>query len=220
MMRTQTMFVAAALLATGGGTAMAAPQDAAKIAAQGNGNGAPPCVACHGTDGAGQEGPGFPRLAGLNAAYMQRQLNDIANGARENAVMKPIATALSNDERKAMAEYYAKMPIPKSAKATSEQKNNTLGRNLAQRGRWNEQVPGCVQCHGPHGVGVGEHFPPLAGQSATYIANQLHEWKKGKRKNDPLDLMKHVASTLDDKDIQAVSEWFAAQSPELEGGNP
>lgn len=200
-------------------TVFAAPQDAgARIATAGNGSGAPPCVACHGADGGGQEGPGFPRLAGLNAAYMQRQLDDFANGSRESAVMKPIATALSTEERKIMATYYANLPIPEAAKSTSDQKDNARGRRLAERGRWEAQVPGCVQCHGPHGVGVGEHFPAIAGQPATYIANQLDAWKKGTRKNDPLDLMKHVAASLDEKDIQAVSEWFAAQSPEVEGG--
>lgn len=218
-MRTRTLLAVAVTMAMGSATALAAPQDAgAKIATAGNGNGAPPCVACHGADGAGQEGPGYPRLAGLDAAYMERQLDDFANGTRDNAVMKPVATALSSDERKLMAEYYANLPIPQTAKGTSEQKDNKLGRQLAERGRWDDQVPGCVQCHGPHGVGVGEHFPALAGQSATYIGNQLDAWKKGTRKNDPLDLMKHVASALDEKDIKAVSEWFAAQSPELEGG--
>jgi len=135
--------------------------------------------------------------------------------------MEPVAKALSEDERKALATYYSKLPIPAAAaKGAAAPPDDALGKTLATRGRWEKQVPGCVQCHGPHGVGVGEHFPPLAGQSATYIANQLHDWKNGKRANDPLQLMQHVVSALSDKDIQAVSEWFAAQPAEVEGGNP
>lgn len=210
--------VALAVLATS--TASAAPPGAASIARQGNGHGAPPCASCHGAKGDGQDAAGFPRLAGLNAAYLERQLDDFANGSRENAVMKPIATSLDEDERKALAGYYSKLPIPAApaASTTSAPAGNGLGERLARRGRWSKQVPGCVQCHGPHGVGVGAHFPPLAGQPAKYIVDQLHAWQQGTRRNDPLGLMKHVASALDDKDIQAVSDWFAAQPVKVREG--
>lgn len=221
-MKLQTMFAGAALMVVGSGATLAAAPDAASIVKKGNDNGAPPCVACHGADGAGQAATGFPRLAGLNAAYLRRQMDDMFVGSRESDVMKPIASALSKEERQALADYYSKLKVPASEASPPEQtqSDNKLGKKLATHGRWEKQVPGCVQCHGPHGVGVGEHFPPLAGQPAKYIADQLHAWKDGKRHNDPLDLMKHVASVLDDEDIKAVSAWFAAQPAGTEGGNP
>ena len=52
--------------------------DAGAIVRQGNGRGAAPCMACHGDDGGGQAAAGNPRLAGLDAAYLQRQLEDFA----------------------------------------------------------------------------------------------------------------------------------------------
>lgn len=214
------VYAVVASLALGSGTALAASPDAAMIASAGNGNGAAPCASCHGADGGGQAAAGFPRLAGLNAAYLKRQLDDMANGARKSAVMTPMASALSEEERAALAAYYGKMPIPPSASKPAAPTDNTRGKQLALRGRWDKQVPGCVQCHGPHGVGVGEHFPPLAGQPALYLANQLHQWQQGSRRNDPLDLMKHVAAALDEDDIQAVSAWFAAQPATLEGETP
>jgi len=58
-------------------------------------------------------------------------------------------------------------------------------------------------------VGVGEHFPPLIGQSANYLASQLHAWQQGTRSNDPLQLMHSVAGKLSDADIAAVSAWYA-----------
>ncbi len=196
---------------------------ATAIARQGNGRGAAvACASCHGADGGGQAAAGVPRLAGLNAVYLLKQLNDFANGTRENATMQPIATALSELERKAMAADYSAMPIPDSfAKPVAAiPAADNLGARLALRGRWDKQVPGCVQCHGPHGVGVGAHFPPLAGQSAPYIAAQLNDWKKGTRRNDPLELMQHVSSALDKQDIKAVSAWFAEQSLNAEGATP
>lgn len=210
--------LAVALLALSTSGAHAA--DAATIARQGNGQGAVACASCHGDAGGGQAAAGFPRLAGLNAAYLLKQLDDFANGTRDNAIMKPIATGLSEAERNAVAGYYAHMSVPATLAnpAAATPAADSLGAQLAIRGRWAEQVPGCIQCHGPHGVGVGAHFPPLAGQSVIYIAAQLNDWKSGTRHNDPLQLMQHVASALDEQDIAAVSAWFAAQP--LSGKGP
>ncbi len=197
--------------------ALAAPtahaMDAAQLATQGNGKGAPPCLGCHGVDGGGQAAAGFPRLAGLDASYLRRQLDSFADGTRDNAVMKPVATALTTDERQALAEYYSRLPLPTAlAKpATPPPAPDSRGALLATRGRWSRQVPACEQCHGPGGVGVGAAFPPLAGQSAAYIAAQLKAWQQGSRHNDPLALMQHISTALDDQDITEVAAWFAAQ---------
>jgi cytochrome c553 len=201
---------------------LGAAVDASTLATLGKAHGVAPCASCHGADGAGQVAAGFPRLAGLNGAYLRKQLDDFASGARENAVMRPIATALDADERKAISDYYAKLPIPAAlAKPAAENpKDDSPGALLATRGRWSQQVPGCEQCHGPGGVGVGEHFPPLAGQSDVYIRNQLKAWKQGTRHNDPLDLMKHLSAALGDNDIDEVSAWFAAQPLSAKGATP
>lgn len=211
-------FIAALTLLPSTGVAA----DAAEIANQGNGKGAPACLACHGADGAGQPAAGFPRLAGLDAAYLQQQLDDFANGTRDNPVMKPVATALSAAERKAIGEYYSKLPLPAAlAKPTTPTPAaDSVGALLATRGRWSQQVPACEQCHAPGGVGVGANFPPLAGQSATYIENQLKAWKQGSRHNDPLELMQHISKALSDEDITAVATWFAAQPLDSKGDTP
>lgn len=180
------------------------------------------CAACHGLDGAGQPAAGFPRLAGLNAAYLQKQLDDFANGRRENAVMKPMATALSPADRKARSEYFSKLPIPAALAhpTTPMPAADSAGAVLATRGRWSQQIPACEQCHAPGGVGVGANFPPLAGQSATYIEHQLQAWKQGSRHNDPLELMQHISKALSDEDITAVATWFAAQPLDGKGATP
>ncbi|CBL46078.1 Cytochrome c family protein [gamma proteobacterium HdN1] len=180
-----------------------------KIAREGNGRGAVGCLVCHGMHGEGVSVSGFPRLAGLNARYLEKQLNDFVSGARDNVVMKPTATALSEDERRAVADYYSKLSVPERVAITLE--SNEVGEALALRGKWDQQVPACIQCHGPNGVGIGEHFPPLSGQSALYLANQMREWKKGSRANDPLGLMKHVAQSLTESEILAVAKWFSSQ---------
>lgn len=212
---------AAACLGLMLGTAVAAPPDAAQIATAGNGHGAPACASCHGTNGGGQATSGYPRLAGLDAAYIKRQLESFTNGTRNNPIMGPIAQSLDASERQKLAAYYANIAPPSMpAPMPPNPAERALGARLATRGLWDKQVPGCVQCHGPGGVGVGAHFPPLAGQSALYLANQLRDWRQGNRRNDPLGLMQHVASALTDADIAAVSAWFAAQPVAPAGGQP
>ena len=196
----------------------AADSDGATLARQGNGHGAAPCTACHGVDGGGQPAAGFPRLAALNAQYLRKQLDDFASGARANAVMRPVANALSESERQALATYYAGLPAP--AHGAGPAAASSVGALLANRGRWDQGIPACAQCHGPGGGGVGAHFPPLAGQSETYIANQLKAWQQGTRKNDPLQLMQHVAGKLDAADIAAVSAYYAAQPVAPAGRSP
>lgn len=196
--------------------------DAAAIARQGNGKGAAPCMACHGDDGGGQAAAGNPRLAGLDAAYLQKQLEDFASGARVNPVMQPTANALDADERHALADYYSKLPLPPTlAKPEAAlPPADSVGAMLASRGDWGRGVPGCVQCHGPGGIGVGAHFPPLAGQPAAYIAAQLKAWQNGSRHNDPLQLMQHLSAALSASDIEAVAGWFAAQPLPAAGATP
>jgi cytochrome c553 len=205
-----------------GAPLLAHATDAVAITRQGNGKGAAPCMACHGVDGAGQTAAGNPRLAGLDAAYLQKQLDDFANATRDSAVMKATASALSEDERHALALYYSKLPLPPALArpAAAMPAADSAGAALATRGDWSKGVPGCVQCHGPGGVGVGAHFPPLAGQPAVYIEAQLKAWQNGSRRNDPLQLMQHLSTALSAQDIDAVAAWFAAQPLPAAGATP
>jgi cytochrome c553 len=183
----------------------------ATVAAQGDAQrGVPPCASCHGAGGEGNALAGFPRLAGLPAHYLQQQLEALANKQRNSAVMSPVAKALSPDEIGALSAYYSKLPVS----ASSPQQAGAIpadAMELAEHGRINDGLPGCVLCHGNRGVGVGDDFPPLAGQSATYIANQLEAWKAGTRPPGPMGLMPRIAARLSEADIRGVSAYFAAQ---------
>ncbi|GAB2572370.1 c-type cytochrome [Dyella jejuensis] len=204
--------VAAALCTLVASAALADAPYGATIAQQGNGHGVAPCMACHGADGGGQAAAGFPRLASLPQAYLLKQLQDFTNGSRANATMQPVASGLSDAEREAVAAYYSALPIPPAPPLlTPAGADAQRGHTLATRGRWEEGLPACEQCHGPAGIGVGEHFPPLAGQSAVYLSNELRAWQQGSRHNDPLRLMQSVAGKLSDADIAAISAWYAAQ---------
>lgn len=167
------------------------------------------CITCHGAQGEGMAAAGFPRLAGLSADYLQKQLADYASGDRANPIMQPIASALTAEETQAVTTMLADKPAPEVVRIGRAAAAQTLGETLALRGAWERNIPECVACHGPSGIGVGDAFPPLVGQSTQYLVSQLNAWRQGTRKNDPNDLMGHIARKLSDDEIQAVSAYFA-----------
>lgn len=188
------------------------------IVAKGNSNGAPACAGCHGVKGEGNAGAGFPRLAGLGAAYLDAQLNHFAQGTRKNAVMESIATQLTVEERKAVSAYFGGLPGAPAVGLPSEKLKEETGAWLATRGRWDVNLPACVQCHGPGGVGVGDTFPAIVGQSSDYIMAQLHAFKNGTRPGGPMNLMGVVAQKLSDANIAAVSKHFGAATQSAPAG--
>ncbi|MFC6299527.1 c-type cytochrome [Pseudomonas sp. CCM 7893] len=174
--------------------------------------GAAPCVACHGADGLGLAAAGFPRLAGLPAGYLRKQLEDFKSGARSSPVMQPLASALTEEEVGTVTQALATMPAPAVATLHRSVMPANAAQKIALQGAWDRQIPACVSCHGPAGVGVGEAFPPLAGQSAAYLVAQLNAWQSGARHNDPNDLMGHIAKSLTAEEVQGVATYFSSLS--------
>lgn len=167
------------------------------------------CLGCHGPDAQGISAAGFPRLAGLSAGYLSKQLDDFRKGSRKHAVMEPLATALSDAEIKAVSALLAGMAVDPAPALRRRQMSLDPIEKMALYGDWSRQIPGCVQCHGPGGGGVGEHFPPLIGQPAAYLAAQLDGWRDGSRSNDPDQMMVSVAKAMTDAEVKALADYFA-----------
>ncbi len=177
----------------------------------GSPTGALACSQCHGADGVGNRDFGFPRLAGMNAAYPVHELGAFAGDTRKNDIMSPIATALTPDERTAVTAYYAALPAvaPALSPPPATPDDAARGERLALGGDWAKGLPACASCHGRDGGGVGSAFPALAGQPVDYLAGQLDAWREGKRSDDPLALMKNVVAKLSPDEVLAVSAYYA-----------
>ena len=65
------------------------------------------CQACHGIDGKSID-PSYPNLAGQHASYLEKALKDYRDGRRTNAIMAPMAMALSDQDIEDIAAWYAK----------------------------------------------------------------------------------------------------------------
>src|SRR4030067_263718 len=64
------------------------------------------CAACHGVDG-NSAAPNFPKLAGLDAQYIAKQLADYKSGARKDPLMIGMVAGLSRKDMDDLGAYYA-----------------------------------------------------------------------------------------------------------------
>jgi cytochrome c553 len=168
----------------------------------GDGGAAAACATCHGLRGEG-DGRLTPRLAGLDAGYLHRQLDDYVSGRREHKEMRAIARKLRGEDRAKVAAYYAALP-PAGADAQSA---SAQGRRLYEAGDPARGIAACTACHGPDG---GPGNPALAGQPAAYTEKQLADWRIGKRNNDALGEMRAISRRLSPQEAAALAAHVAA----------
>ena len=185
----------------------------AVIVAQGTAAGAPPCAQCHAFNGVSDASGAFPRLAGQSAYYLAAQLRDFASEVRANAIMSPIAKALSPDDIADVTAYFAGVNAPFLPLKAPDTVLVKRGEELAKAG--GPERLHCDNCHGPGGAGEPPVIPYLAGQYAHYIAFTLQMWQEGFRKNSP-DAMAVIAKTLDDQEIAAVAAYYQQVNSPLE----
>jgi len=68
------------------------------------------CSTCHGATGNDTIAGTFPRIAGQYPEYLVHSLVSYTNGERNNAVMMPIASALSKTDMQDLAAFYFSQP--------------------------------------------------------------------------------------------------------------
>jgi cytochrome c553 len=179
----------------------------AVIVTQGTASGAPACAQCHAFNGASDGSGAFPRLAGQSSYYLSTQMRAFTSGVRVNAVMSPIAEALSSDDIADVSAYYAGVSAPFPPLPAGDATLVKRGEELAQVGSAAKDIQACDNCHGPGGTGEPPAIPYLAGQYERYIAFELQMWQRGFRKSSP-EAMAQVAKRLDDQDIAALAAYY------------
>lgn len=191
---------AAALAFSFGAQAQAAKPDLVKGAALFGGV----CVACHGADG-NSLAPANPKLAQQHPEYLVKQLQEYKSGKRENAIMKGFASALSDEDMVNISFWLASQK--KTPGFATNKETVALGERIYRGGVADRQIAACAACHGPNGAGLPVQNPRLSGQHAEYTATQLNHFRSGLRANNAA--MTVVASKLNDREIQAVSDYIA-----------
>lgn len=174
----------------------------------GRGGAANACFRCHGLRGEGDK-ISVPRLAGLEAGYLRKQLDDYALQLRPDPAMHEAARWLSQRERQAVAAYYASMPSPAR---TGEASPPVSPPGPWRTGDASRDLIACSACHGEDGRGIGSGYPALAGQPAAYTVDQIEAWRDGQRRNDPRGLMSIAVARLRPAETRAIAVWLEQQS--------
>lgn len=173
------------------------------------------CTACHGVNG-NSVNPEWPNLAGQNARYIEEQLKLFRAGHRNNAVMYPLAMALTDEDVADLAAYYAGQ-TPSGLEA--DPANYKLGEALYRGGDRTRNIPSCTGCHGPVGLGnPGSGFPALRAQHSTYTIKQLLDYTSDQRyldlatgtptKSRNGHMMASIAKRLTEEDKKALASYI------------
>ena len=162
------------------------------------------CAACHGADGNSAITTN-PKLAHQHPEYLVKQLQEFKSGKRANAVMSGMAATLSEDDMKNVAAWLTTKD-PKRGFA-KDKELVALGEKIYKGGIADRQIAACAGCHSPTGAGIPSQYPRLSGQHQDYTVTQLQNFRAGVRNNSVQMTM--VAAKLNDKEIQAVSDYIA-----------
>ena len=179
------------------------------------------CASCHGADAQGNPLIDAPVLAGLGAAYLERQIDGFRQGWRgahpddpEGREMRPMIDGFADADLAALAGWLAALPLPAPAGAAGGVEA-TLGEAAPEgdpsRGR--TLYAACAVCHGRSGEGnEALGAPRLAGQAGWYTARQLRKFVDGVRGSHPDDSsgasMRASAEGLESRDVADIVAWI------------
>jgi cytochrome c553 len=148
---------------------------------------------------------------------------------------QPEANEITNEERDRIRQWASSVSKPKKSAASSPDSGSAAGQPPGADGTGNSgggtpdpvtevtvaspapaNNPGpiatilqqCAACHGEHGLSSSSGFPHLAGQSASYLNEQLNHFREGIRK-DSSGAMNAIASSLSKENQEAVVSYFS-----------
>ena len=195
--RMRLMVVAAALVVLGAGSAWAAgPLDHPGFTKTLT------CTACHGPGGNSPSAT-MPIVAGMNATYFKKQIQDYAAGKRPSPEMEPYAKQVLQLGIDDIAAFFAAQP---------RQPTPMMGEPAAiARGRTASTV--CAACHGREGKGdLEKGIPSLAGQAPGYLVEQMALFKQDRRNpgDATLQAVKALMKTIPDSSFPDLAAYYGS----------
>lgn len=139
------------------------------------------CVGCHGPAGASL-GPATPSIAGMSSETFVEAMKAYQD-ARPATIMGRIAKGYTEDEIKAMGEYFAKQKFVPAAQEADADK-------AAKGAKLHDEY--CEKCHEEKGTKDSDGSSILAGQWKPYLDAQLADFHAGKR-----DMSKKMAKRME-----------------------
>jgi cytochrome c553 len=169
------------------------------------------CARCHGAGAARPASSLVPILHGQPAGFIVASLEAYASAQRASGIMQPVARALTSDDYRRVADYYAALPAPHVPEGPTDTSAIEHGRNVAENGDLAARVPACTGCHGKEAL---KTYPRLAGQNLPYMLNRLRLWKRGLAPGTANEtIMAPIARALSERQIEDVAAYYASGDP-------
>ncbi|MDD5240528.1 MAG: c-type cytochrome [Sulfuricella sp.] len=156
------------------------------------------CNGCHGTNGA-SAGPSSPTIAGQPAAYIEDAMKQFKSGERPSSIMGRLAKAYSDEDFKAMANFFGEKKFVR-AKQPTDKALVAKGKQVHEKN--------CEKCHEDNGR-KPDDGGVLAGQWSEYLQISLNEFQSKKR-----PMPKKMAAKLEglsQDDVDALIHFYASQ---------
>lgn len=156
------------------------------------------CAGCHGEFGEGSIDGEYPRLAGIPASYLVKQLRLFKTRERLNIPMTPYTNdrELPEEDIQVIAAYLSQIELPTKLPPIDEDTYDALERLQASKRVINippfsgDAEKGkaiyrdeCASCHAKDGYGKKD-VPMLAGQRSEYLLRQFINFQEGGRIHD------------------------------------
>jgi len=168
------------------------------------------CAGCHGTNGV-SAGPAMPSIAGMQSTYMTFIMQEFKDGTRPSTIMGRIAKGYTEEQTKAMADFFAKQKWVNAKSHPNSKLATKINRKLAKKGK--RLAKKCKNCHGRTGVQEDddEDTPRVAGQWLDYLLFKMEDLKNtGMKVPQPKKMAKKVGK-MSLKDLKAVAHFYAKQ---------
>ncbi len=183
------------------------------------------CAGCHGEFAQGGKEGQYPRLAGMPAAFIDKQMHLFRNRKRPNIPMLEYVDErqFPDDEIADIAAYISQIKLESKLPPIKEDEFNSYERfQLAKRTLNIAAYPGdvdkgrkiynreCRSCHGRDGMGDTEKaVPMLAGQYTNYLQRQVKKYIEGIRIHDETDPEDRLLAEFSKDELDAIFAFLS-----------
>ena len=151
------------------------------------------CAGCHGTKGV-SNGPATPSIAGLSKEYLLESMEEFQSGERPATIMSRIAKGYTEDEIKAMADYFSGQTFVAAKGQFVDAAKAKQGAKLHKKY--------CEKCHEDGGK-MDDESGILAGQWSSYLHYSFADFVSGKR-----EMPKKMAKKVEKLHVKHGDEAF------------
>lgn len=156
------------------------------------------CGGCHGTNGA-SVGPSMPILGGQTPEYLVDSMKKFKSGERPSTIMGRLAKAYTDDDFKAMGEFFGEKKFVRHPQAVDKAKV-AKGKELHQSN--------CKKCHQEDGR-ESEDGGVIAGQWIEYLQITMNDFSSKARPMPKKMAEKYEG--LSKEDLDALIHFYASQ---------